>query len=136
MLKEKLMKNYTIVTESIYNENKNMFLNNENLLIIKVLNLRIPLEKNKVGILKPTIRFYNTLKEANVPVYLCDAEELLNRVLEKDKIGIVPDYTITKYQESNFEDEKIIDFLHLDDEKEEEMIKLAEWKKLEKVYLK
>ena len=83
-----------------------------------------------------TIRFYNALKEANIPVYLCDAEELLNRVLEKDKIGIVPDYTITKYQESNFEDEKIIDFLHLDDEKEEEMIKLAEWKKLEKVYLK
>lgn len=80
-----------------------------------------------------TIRFYNALKEANIPVYLCDAKELLNRVLEKNKIGIVPDYTITKYQESNFEDEKIIDFVHLDDEKEEEMIKLAEWKKLEKV---
>lgn len=83
-----------------------------------------------------TIRFYNALKDANAPVYLCDAEELLNRILEKDKIGIVPDYTITRYQESCFQNEKIIDFVHLDDEKEEEMIKLAEWKELEKVYLK
>ena len=55
--------------------------------------------------------------------------------LEKDKIGIEPDYTITKYQESNFQNEKIIDFVHLDAEKEE-MIKLAEWKELEKAYLK
>ena len=31
LLKEKLMKKYTIVTESMYNENKNVFLNNENL---------------------------------------------------------------------------------------------------------
>lgn len=83
-----------------------------------------------------TIKFYNALKDANVPVYLCDAEELLNRVLEKDKIGIVPDYTITRYQESSFKNEKIIDFVHLDDEKEEEMIKLVKWQELDKVYLK
>ena len=50
-----LMKKYTIVTESMYNENKNMFLNNENLLIVKALNSRAPLQKNKDGILEPTI---------------------------------------------------------------------------------
>lgn len=55
LLKEKLMKKYTIVTESMYNENKNMFLNNEDLLIVKALNSRAPLEKNKDGILEPTI---------------------------------------------------------------------------------
>lgn len=55
LLKEKLMKKYTIVTESMYNENKNLFLNNENLLIVKSLNARAPLEKNKNGILEPTI---------------------------------------------------------------------------------
>ena len=76
-----------------------------------------------------------TRRDNNIPIYLCDAEELLNRVLEKDKIGIVPDYTITKYQESNFQDEKIVDFVHLEYEKEEEMIKLAEWKELEMAYL-
>lgn len=83
-----------------------------------------------------TIRFYNALKDANIPVYLSDAEELLNRVLAKDKIGVVPDYTITRYQESSFANEKIVDFVHLADEKEEEMIKLVKWQELDKVYLK
>ena len=55
LLKEKLMKKYTIVTESMYNENKNVFLNNENLIIVKSLNSRAPLDKNKDGTLKPTI---------------------------------------------------------------------------------
>lgn len=56
-----------------------------------------------------TIKFFNILRDNNVPVYLCDAEELLNRVLENDKIGIVPDYTITRYQESSFPNENIIE---------------------------
>lgn len=55
LLKEKLMKKYTIVTESMYNENKNVFLNNENLIIVKSLNSRAPLDKKKDGILEPTI---------------------------------------------------------------------------------
>ena len=55
LLKEKLMKKYTIVTEKMYNENKNMFLNDENLLIVKSLNSRAPLDKNNDGILEPTI---------------------------------------------------------------------------------
>ena len=55
LLKEKLMKKYTIVTESMYNENKNVFLNNENLIIVKSLNSRAPLDKNKDGVLEPTI---------------------------------------------------------------------------------
>ncbi len=55
LLKEKLMKKYTIVSEKMYNENKNMFLNNENLLIVKSLNSRAPLDKNEDGILEPTI---------------------------------------------------------------------------------
>ena len=55
LLKEKLMKKYTIVTERMYNENKNVFLNNENLIIVKFLNSRAPLDKNKDGILEPTL---------------------------------------------------------------------------------
>lgn len=55
LLKEKLMKKYTIVTENMYNENKNMFLNDEKLLIVRSLNSRAPLDKNKDGILEPTI---------------------------------------------------------------------------------
>jgi len=55
LLKEKLMKKYTIVTENMYNENKNVFLNSENLIIVKFLNSRAPLDKNKDGVLEPTI---------------------------------------------------------------------------------
>lgn len=83
-----------------------------------------------------TIRFYNALKDNNAPVFLNDAEEILNRILEKDKIGVVPDYIITRYQESSFPNGKIVDFVHLDDEKEDEMIKLVKWQKEDKVYLK
>lgn len=83
-----------------------------------------------------TVKFYNALKDLNAPVYLDDAEAILNMILENDKIGIVPYYDIPVYQESNFKEDKIIDFVHLDDEKEEEMIKLAKWRKLDEVYLK
>lgn len=55
LLKEKLMKKYTIVTESMYNQNKNLFLNNENMLIVKSLNSRAPLEKKNDGSFEPTI---------------------------------------------------------------------------------
>ncbi|MBQ3408535.1 MAG: hypothetical protein IJH12_04960 [Clostridia bacterium] len=55
LLKEKLMKKYTIVTENMYKDNENMFLNDENVLIVKALNSRAPLEKDKNGILEPTI---------------------------------------------------------------------------------
>ena len=83
-----------------------------------------------------TIRFYNALKDNNAPVFLNDAEEILNRILEKDKIGVVPDYAITEYQESRFPSEKIVDFVNLDYEKENEMIKLVKWQEENKVYLK
>lgn len=48
----------------------------------------------------------------------------------------MPDYTITRYHESSFKNEKIIDFVHLDYEKEEEMTKLTKWQELKKQYLK
>ena len=83
-----------------------------------------------------TIKFYNAIRDAGVPVFLCDAEELLNRVKEVDKIGVVPDDTITMYQELSLENEKIVDFVHLDYENEAEMSRLVDWKEIEKVYLK
>lgn len=41
LLKEKELKNYTIVTESMYNQNKDIFLNNEKIIIIKQLIVRV-----------------------------------------------------------------------------------------------
>lgn len=54
LLKEKFMKKYTIVTEKMYNENKNMFLNDENMIILKQLIVKAPVE-NEDNILKPTL---------------------------------------------------------------------------------
>lgn len=55
LLKEKEIKNYTIVTESMYNQNKDMFLNSEKIIIVKQLIVRAPLKRNEEGILEPTI---------------------------------------------------------------------------------
>lgn len=89
LLKEKLMKKYTIVTESMYNENKNMFLNNENILIVKSLNSRAPLEKNKDGILEPTI------EKIMIDLYKDKLYELVQgKELEYIYINIFDNYTI------------------------------------------
>lgn len=89
LLKEKLMKKYTIVTESMYNENKNMFLNNENLLIVKALNSRAPLEKNKDGILEPTI------EKIMIDLYKDKLYELVQgKELEYIYINIFDNYSI------------------------------------------
>ena len=83
-----------------------------------------------------TIKFYLALSRKGLPVYLEDAQELLDRLLERDKIGIVPDFVIPRYCESAFPGEKILDFMHLPyDENKDEMIKYVMWQPIEKQYL-
>lgn len=84
-----------------------------------------------------TIKFYLALRRKGLPVFLEDAQEILNRLLGKDKIGIVPDFVIPRYCESNFPNEKILDFMHLPyDENKAKMIQYAKWRDIEKQYLK
>lgn len=84
-----------------------------------------------------TIKFYLALTRKGLPVYLEDGQEILNRLLGKDKIGIVPDFVIPRYCESEFPEEKILDFIHLPyDEKKEKMIEYVVWQDIEKQYLK
>ena len=78
-----------------------------------------------------TIRFFNALKKIGAPIFLNDAQNILNRLLGNDKIGIVPYYVTPRYCESYFPNEKILDFMHLDNEKEEEMVKLVKWQRIE-----
>lgn len=80
-----------------------------------------------------TIKFYLALRRKGLPVFLENAQEILNRLLEKDKIGIVPDFVITRYCESSFPQERILDFIHLPyDENKEKMIKYVTWQPIEK----
>ena len=55
LLKEKMPKKYTIVTEKMYNDNKDYFFNDEKIIVVKSLNSRAPLEKIKDGSLEPTL---------------------------------------------------------------------------------
>lgn len=79
LLKE--IKNYTIVTESMYNQNKETFLNNEKIITVKQLIVRAPLKRNEEGILEPTIEkimfdiyiktsCMNNFKERNYKQYI------------------------------------------------------------------
>ena len=89
LLKEKLMKKYTIITESMYNKNKDLFLNNENLIIVKPLNARAPLNKNKDGILEPT------LEKIMIDIYKDKLYEFVQgKELEHIYINIFESYSI------------------------------------------
>ena len=84
-----------------------------------------------------TIKFYLALRRKGLPVFLENAQEILARILETDKIGIVPDFIIPRYCESSFPQENILDFIHLPyDENKEKMIKDATWQPIERQYLK
>lgn len=52
-------------------------------------------------------------------------------------MGIVTNFVVTRYCESDFPKEIILDFMHLPyDENKEKMIEYATWKEIEKQYLK
>lgn len=99
LLKEKLIKKYTIVTETMYNENKNMFLNNENMLIVKSLNARAPLNRNNKGILLPTIEkiMIDLYKDKLYEYYQGkELEYIYTNILEKYSINFKKLYSYAK----------------------------------------
>ena len=74
-----------------------------------------------------TIRFYLALRDAGLPVILRDGKLILDRILERDKLGIVPDDVMPVYCEGLFPREKILDFIHLPVEKRDEVVKHCRW---------
>lgn len=74
-----------------------------------------------------TIRFYLALREAGVPVILLEGRQLLARMLEEDKIGIVPNGIWPAYCESLFPGERILDFINLPNEKKDAVVKCCTW---------
>ena len=89
LLKEKLIKKYTIVTEEMYNQNKNMFLNSENILIVKKLNTKSPLLGKTKEILKPTI------EKIMVDLYKDKIyEQYQGKELERIYINILENYSV------------------------------------------
>ena len=74
-----------------------------------------------------TIKFYLALCRADVPVYLFEGKTLVERVLETEKIGIVPDGVFPDYCSSRFPEEHIIDFMNLPYEEADRIAALATW---------
>lgn len=65
------------------------------------------------------IKFYNALRQEGVAVYLHDAKGISDRLLGRDRIGIVPEHVIPAYCESWFSGMEILDFMNLPYEQDE-----------------
>ena len=103
LLKEKLMKKYTILTENMYNQNKNMFLNNEKLLIVKALNSRAPLDKTKDGTLEPTI------EKIMIDLYKDKLYEFVQgNELQKIYINILDNYNINQKRLESYAKDRMV----------------------------
>ncbi len=66
-----------------------------------------------------TIKFYNALRKNGVAVYLSDSKGILDRLLGRDIIGIVPLHVIPRYCQSWFPGMEILDFMNLPYEEDE-----------------
>lgn len=82
-----------------------------------------------------TVKFYLALHRAEIPVFLHEAEILVQRLLEEEKIGIVPEGVMPIYCENYFPNEHIIDFINLPYEDREEFLPHCVWQELESVHL-
>lgn len=65
------------------------------------------------------IKFYNALRGEGVAVTLRDAKGITDRLLGRDRIGIVPEGIPPFYCESWFPNMELLDFMHLPYEREE-----------------
>lgn len=82
-----------------------------------------------------TVRMALALYERNIPFILADAEEILRMVTGIDFIGIVPDYIFPRYCHSLFpKEERIIDFMNLDREYEDQIVSVASWYPVKLIY--
>ncbi len=75
-----------------------------------------------------TINFFLALHRAGIPVKIWEGKGLADRVMGKDKIGIVPKGVTPRYCESRFPGEKILDFMNLPEEKHDEFVKKCVWR--------
>lgn len=75
------------------------------------------------------IKFYNALRGEGVAATLRDAKGITDRLLGRDRIGIVPEGIPPFYCESRFPNMELLDFMHLPYEREqyEKMLPSISW---------
>ena len=74
-----------------------------------------------------TVKFFNALHRRGVPVCVREADILVERMLETEKIGIVPEGIMPAYCEAYFPGEDIIAFRNLPEECRDEVVKHCVW---------
>ena len=82
-----------------------------------------------------TVKFYLAIRKAGYPVSLVDGHTLVSRLLETERIGIVPEGVIPSYCESLFPNEHIIDFMNLPSENRQLVADHCVWQDIEPVEL-
>ena len=82
-----------------------------------------------------TVKFYLAIRNAGYPVILCDGTILASRLLETERVGIVPEGIVPCYCESLFPDENIIDFINLPGENRQLVAEHSVWREIKSVEL-
>jgi hypothetical protein len=80
-----------------------------------------------------TVKFYLSLADHGLPVFLTDGIEIAAMLTGKDYIGIVPEGILPRYCASLFPGENIIDFMNLPYENREQVEKVSFWYPLREV---
>jgi hypothetical protein len=82
---------------------------------------------SSIGRFAEAVRFYLALRRMDLPVRLYDAELLATRITGSELIGVVPRSVLPCYCESWFPEQKVIDYMHLPEEKRDAVIDLVSW---------
>ena len=88
-----------------------------------------------IGRYVEAIKFYIAIYREGWPVTISDKEELLARINETEKIGIVPTGVFPRYCEGYFPEETVIDFMNLPYEHRDEIIEKTGWHPIRNIEL-
>jgi len=81
------------------------------------------------------VKFYLALRQDGLPVYMHNGQMLAERLLQNEKIGIVPEGVFPAYCEKYFPDEQVIDFMNLDYGDRDLLASFCTWQKIPQVKL-
>jgi len=112
--------NSTHISLYVYHDEKGYFLN---------------LAGSSWGRTIETVKFFNALHRRGIPVCVREADILVERLLETEKIGIVPEGIMPAYCEAYFPGEDIIAFRNLPEECRDEVVKHCIWQDVPSVTL-
>jgi len=82
-----------------------------------------------------TVKFYLVLRRAGYPIACVEGNALAERMLETERVGIVPEGVFPAYCSILFPNEHVIDFANLPEENREMLAQFCEWQPLDKIAL-